>query len=340
MAAPGPRFKPVSEYPDGAAPARPSHRREPKTPAVAPSTDVKAEPPRAATPPKARYQVSVAGAVTDWEFHWMRLLAQQAVTMDASSVVLEVLEMLPVDWDAHLVAEKRRLGGAAFGHKNVALVLVNDEYIGDSAAVQKWFWDVLQVRNARPFALYVAMGRTAWKKYLGSSLHSHVYIDVQIGDKSVGGPPMRLTFELYDSIAPQTSQNFRTLCAGSSGASYVGSLFHRIMPGGWVQGGDLSPGSPGDAGESAFGGLFPDESFAVAHDRVGILGCANSGPHTNGSQFYVTLQPMPAFDTVFVAFGRLVDGLDVLRTISALPTLNQRPLVDVRVVECGVLTGE
>ena len=59
----------------------------------------------------------------------------------------------------------------------------------------------------------------------------------------------------------------------------------------------------GDSGESIYGEIFEDESFAVPHSKRGILGMANKGRHTNGSQFYVTLQPAQWMDCKFVAFG-------------------------------------
>jgi peptidyl-prolyl cis-trans isomerase-like 6 len=59
----------------------------------------------------------------------------------------------------------------------------------------------------------------------------------------------------------------------------------------------------GNASESIYGGLFEDESFAVQHNKRGIVGMANNGRHTNGSQFYITLQPAPFMDKKYVAFG-------------------------------------
>ena len=59
----------------------------------------------------------------------------------------------------------------------------------------------------------------------------------------------------------------------------------------------------GNSSESVYGGLFEDESFAIQHDKRGIVGMANNGRHTNGSQFYITLQPAPSMDKKYVAFG-------------------------------------
>lgn len=116
--------------------------------------------------------------------------------------------------------------------------------------------------------------------------------------------------------------------------------------------------------------LALDESFAVPHNKRGILGMANKGPHTNGSQFYITLQPTPWMDRTFVAFGfvslkllklsvlhmttflmlvfktifvfnsysrQLVEGIDVLRIVEEIATFNERPIFECKVAECGVL---
>jgi small GTP-binding protein len=106
--------------------------------------------------------------------------------------------------------------------------------------------------------------------------------------------------------------------------SYIGSPIHRIVKDGWLQLGDIKDGS-GLYGESIYGDTFPDEGFEVKHNVEGILSMANKGPHTNGSQFLITMRPLPSFDNKFVAFGRVVSGLDHIRKINAVPTLNQRP---------------
>lgn len=95
----------------------------------------------------------------------------------------------------------------------------------------------------------------------------------------------------------------------------------------------------GQEGQSIFGGPFEDESFEVLHDRPGILGMANVGPHTNGSQFYVTKNAAPWLDQKKVAFGRVVTGMRVLDALEALPLENQRPVQPVTVAGCGEYAG-
>ncbi|KAG7239221.1 hypothetical protein INR49_029974, partial [Caranx melampygus] len=91
-------------------------------------------------------------------------------------------------------------------------------------------------------------------------------------------------------------------------------------------GANISPESKGDGGESIYGPTFEDESFAISHSKRGILGMANKGPHSNASQFYITLQPTPWMDRTYVAFGlQVVEGVDVLKRLEEATTCNERP---------------
>jgi peptidyl-prolyl cis-trans isomerase-like 6 len=146
----------------------------------------------------------------------------------------------------------------------------------------------------------------------------------------------RVFFELYQSICPKTCENFMGLCAGTAKLKYKGSVFHRVVSGGWIQGGDIVNGK-GDSGKSIFGETFEDESFAVRFDTPGILAMSSKGPHTNGSQFFVTVAPLPWLDTKAVAFGRVIRGMGSVGKIEAVPCINERPEEPVKVDKCGVV---
>ena len=166
--------------------------------------------------------------------------------------------------------------------------------------------------------------------------HPFCYLDVSIN----GDVPRRVVVELFDSVCPNTCKNFIDLCTGENGVSYAGSPFHRVVPGGWVQGGDIEGGS-GSGGVAAAGGTFADECFAIKHSRPGILSMANKGdPHSNGSQFFVTLAPLKWLDCKFVAFGRVVSGLRVFRQIEKQKLNNERPVEPCIIVGCGMFDGD
>jgi len=145
----------------------------------------------------------------------------------------------------------------------------------------------------------------------------------------------RFTIRLFDKEAPHTVANFVGLAEGTkewkdpvSGEKkkapfYDGVVFHRIIGGFMIQGGDrLGQGTGGP------GYQFADEFHpSLHHDREGILSMANSGPNTNGSQFFITLGPTPHLDRRHSVFGTVVEGLDIVRRIGSVPTGRQdRPV--------------
>ena len=117
-----------------------------------------------------------------------------------------------------------------------------------------------------------------------------------------------IKLELCCDTAPRTSYNFLALAA--SGA-YDNTLFHRNIKGFMIQGGD--PTGTGKGGASIWGGKFGDEFHADnKHSKRGILSMANSGPGTNGAQFFLTYAKAAHLDGAYTVFGRVIDGLDVL----------------------------
>jgi cyclophilin family peptidyl-prolyl cis-trans isomerase len=129
-----------------------------------------------------------------------------------------------------------------------------------------------------------------------------------------------IVVELYADRAPLTVENFVNLARAGF---YDGTTFHRVIKGFMAQGGD-----PTGTGTGGPGYQFGDEFHpSLRHDRAGILSMANSGPNTNGSQFFITLGPTPHLDRRHSVFGAVVEGLDVVRKIGNVPTGRQdRPV--------------
>ncbi|MDQ6683265.1 MAG: peptidylprolyl isomerase [Chloroflexota bacterium] len=114
--------------------------------------------------------------------------------------------------------------------------------------------------------------------------------------------------ELFGADAPLTVENFVNLARAGF---YDGTTFHRVIPGFMAQGGD-----PTGTGRGGPGYQFPDEfSPHRRHDAAGILSMANAGPGTNGSQFFITFGPTPHLDDRHTVFGRVTEGMDVVRSI-------------------------
>ena len=103
-----------------------------------------------------------------------------------------------------------------------------------------------------------------------------------------------------------------------------------------IQGGDFTRGD-GTGGESIYGDKFRDENFIRRHTEPGLLSMANAGPHTNGSQFFITTVPCPWLDGKHVVFGRVVEGMNVVRAMEAQGSKSGRTRVPVVIADCGQL---
>jgi len=104
-----------------------------------------------------------------------------------------------------------------------------------------------------------------------------------------------------------------------------------------VQGGDFVKGGDGTGAISIYGDKFADENFTMKHTEPGLLSMANSGPNSNGCQFFITTAAAPFLDGKHVVFGKVIDGMMTVRTIESTPTLatNNRPKVPVVISQCG-----
>lgn len=160
-----------------------------------------------------------------------------------------------------------------------------------------------------------------------------VFMDVKIGEEE----PQRLVFQVFKNVVPKTAENFITLCTNRENQTYKDSIFHRLIKGFMIQGGDYENAN-GTGGKSIYGERFADENFKVKHKSRGLLSMANAGPNTNGSQFFITFGPTPHLDGKHVVFGKLVEGLEVLDKLEELETGKQDcPAVTVKVADCGLL---
>lgn len=101
-----------------------------------------------------------------------------------------------------------------------------------------------------------------------------------------------------------------------------------------VQGGDFLRGD-GTGSISIYGDKFDDENFTHKHIGPGLLSKANSGPNTNGSQFFITCAPCEFLDGKHVVFGRVIEGMNVVRLIEDVPSPQGKPKLDVVIIECG-----
>ncbi|XP_022241434.1 peptidyl-prolyl cis-trans isomerase cyp5-like [Limulus polyphemus] len=264
----------------------------------------------------------------------------QEKTLDVH-VTTEYRGMLEWEWLNFLEKLQQEALKSAWLIKGTAAVWVNGEFVGHGADFVDWLSRMFEFEgDIFEDCIFKDKAEKDYQQYFCTSNHEFVYMDIADDNKMIG----RLIFELFTDLTPKTCQNFKALCTGEYGTApsgvilnYKKSPIHRIVPNGWIQGGDIV-GGKGNGGESIFGAIFGDESFAIKHNTKGVLGMANKGRNSNASQFYITLCATPWMNKVYVAFGQVIEGFGVLEALTKLDTLHERPLANVYIANCGLVT--
>ena len=155
---------------------------------------------------------------------------------------------------------------------------------------------------------------------------NNIIFEIGISDNNIGN----IEITLFDNIVPKTANNFRTLVQEKK---YDNCLFHRVIKDFMIQSGDFTNNN-GTGGLSIYGDKFDDENFKLKHDQPGLLSMANSGPNTNGSQFFITTQKTEHLDGKHVVFGKVIDGMDIVELIENSPTDYQdRPINNCKILK-------
>ena len=234
----------------------------------------------------------------------------------------------------------------------------------DNMNESELFGRTIRVNIAKPMKIKEGYSRAVWsedswlKKYAGKTVEDsemkdaeeqsqeatgdegtvkkkgnpRVFLDITIEGRHAG----RITIELRHDIVPMTVENFRSLCTHEKGFGYRGSIFHRVIPQFMLQGGDFTK-HDGTGGKSIYGQKFADENFVLKHTGAGVLSMANSGPNSNGSQFFITTEKTDWLDGKHVVFGHVIDGLDVVRKVEATGSKGGKTSKKVVIEDCGEL---
>jgi cyclophilin family peptidyl-prolyl cis-trans isomerase len=278
--------------------------------------------------------IEVFGRADDPDLYFSHHVANRIARLNFD-VEVKFEQMLEVDYLNRIDKLKSEFGGSYYGHKYGHCVRLNGEYLGYLMDLTKAATDQFGVHDAEVANMntFQNLAKSETERICKSISNTVVFLDFQ--------PYGRISIELFNDLCPNATSNFVKFCiGGTAGAgvafNYTNTPVHRVVQNGWIQCGDVVDGS-GANSISSTGGPIEDECFSVdfGNARGGILGYVSSGPHSNGSQFFITLGSCSWMNNSKVGFGRVIQGYDVLNQINVAPCRNQRPIPDIMIEKCG-----
>lgn len=260
-------------------------------------------------------KITVIGCISAPEYHRAKTIA----LFNKALIVLNTSFYIETDWE---IVSHRHITSLELTIKNPKVMcFINNRYLGNDNDLHDWAVSTIKYSELNKQEFYIKKAQEEYITYLKSTEKKYILFEISISNHQ----NRNLVLELDAQTCPKTCENFCRISIGTEQLHYRNTNFHRVVTDTYIEGGLVSVGNQHRQNVSIYGGYFPDENYAYKHDKPGVLGMSKSGANKNGSAFYITLRALPYLDRRTVAFGRVIEGLDVIKDISSLADLTQRP---------------
>eukprot|EP00127_Corallochytrium_limacisporum_P006215 Clim_evm32s221 gene=Clim_evmTU32s221 len=247
--------------------------------------------------------------------------AAEQVVQKHPGMKFDPKDMLPMYFELYR-QKKLQMGFVNASGDDAFIATLDGEDFHSVNSFFNWVYREHGIKDSRAPIVYHAIAQAKLATMIEPSGRSHVDLTFKILTDS-----RTITIQLFDEKSETKDKDGKLV-------TLKDCAFRRVVENGWI---DVVDGSGRNSLSPLTGEFLPDVSFSVLHDKRGIVGYATQGPHTNGSQFYITARPMHWMDTKYVAFGRVIAGNDVLTTILECDSLRERPLENITIESAEVL---
>ncbi|XP_054282088.1 probable inactive peptidyl-prolyl cis-trans isomerase-like 6 [Macrosteles quadrilineatus] len=267
--------------------------------------------------------IKVVGLILSEAYQRCKLFAQRLYKHHKKKFLQpSITGFLDMDWEDFIRKLRKDIGGKTWSAKSV-LVFLNDSCLGGEEELFNHFRNFLYEGPSQETIKELA--KKEYVQHLNKGNLIYVYFELSLGGDYMG----TLLFQLRHDFLPKSCMWFTEFCT-HDWFTYKGTKIQRVCKRGWFQSCDITNHNKWSQD------TIDDENYCYKHDRRGILSFANEGKHTNRFQFFVTFEPAGWMDGKYVAFGRLVEGADVLRRIENTPCTYEKPDKDIVITNCGL----
>lgn len=288
---------------------------------------------------------TIYGVYHESDTYFCQAIVKRLKNEIKDDIEMEFYDFLEIDYILNLDNLKVKYGPFFAKYEKLHVVIIDNKPLGDVKSLielaKSEEYNLPEAEKANTVMLNRSVREQLDKVY--SRSRPLIYLEFVDETKSMKrGEALSLGnihIELFTDLCPIACENFIKLCLSTEKQKqYVTCPIHRIVKNGWFQTGDIIDGS----GKNSLAiinssGYVQDESFSVdfGFKLGGVVGYANSGPHSNGSQFFVTLGPAEWMNNNFLGIGRVIQGFSVLKEINGVTCSNQVPTKNIIVTSSG-----